>query len=290
MSESRRKDSAHSKLRQRLAETDDRCIYCDTPVTAETMHIEHMPPIGMFKDQQRLKGMEFAACKSCNNGTRGADTVAAFVARFSPRPGAIDWRLVEAARLRGSLRTTAPGVVEEFERFQEIVVVPGPGGIMRRMLQTRSGPRTDAYLAVFAAKLGMALFREHCGYGIPMIGGMRTAFFLNAGLAFETAKSLVSIMPLDKKLVQGRQHSNPQFIYRYNTDDFSIVFALVQFHEGLYVCVMACADWEIYGGLPFPDLFKRAYPGKLIEMLPPPLTGYRPTASGLVVPRGWRRR
>jgi hypothetical protein len=141
MSESRRKDTAHLKLRRRLAEADDRCIYCDTPVTAETMHIEHMPPIGMFKDQQRLQGMEFAACKSCNNGTRGADTVAAFVARFSPRPGVIDWRLVEAARLRGSLRPTAPGVVEEFERFQEIVVIPGPGGSMRRMLQTRSGPR-----------------------------------------------------------------------------------------------------------------------------------------------------
>jgi hypothetical protein len=48
------------------------CIYCGGIHPADT--IEHMPPIAMFDDRQRPRGLEFSTCRECNNGTRLSDT------------------------------------------------------------------------------------------------------------------------------------------------------------------------------------------------------------------------
>ena len=53
-----------SRSRREVLDREARCIYCPGP--AETW--EHMPPVGMFRDRQRPGGMEYGACKSCNEG------------------------------------------------------------------------------------------------------------------------------------------------------------------------------------------------------------------------------
>jgi hypothetical protein len=91
MSESRLKNR---KLLRFLA-AGERCIYCPNP--AET--VEHMPPVGMFRGKQRPGAMEFPSCKMCNEGTRGADAVAQFMARLHPDDRADDWHATEAMKL-----------------------------------------------------------------------------------------------------------------------------------------------------------------------------------------------
>jgi hypothetical protein len=62
-----------------MVANERRCIYCANAPTT----VEHMPPISLFKKRARPQGMEFAACKECNQATRGADLVASFFARLS---------------------------------------------------------------------------------------------------------------------------------------------------------------------------------------------------------------
>ena len=58
------------------------CIYCggDTPATT----VDHVPPIIMFAQRRRPKGLEFGSCEPCNGGTKHADLVAAMIGRSMP--------------------------------------------------------------------------------------------------------------------------------------------------------------------------------------------------------------
>lgn len=68
-----------SKSQQAILKSEARCIYCEEPAST----IEHMPPRMLFLKRRRPSGLEFAACESCNHGTKGADAVAALFSRIS---------------------------------------------------------------------------------------------------------------------------------------------------------------------------------------------------------------
>jgi hypothetical protein len=46
--------------------------------------VDHVPPRAMFRGRRRPKGLEFASCKNCNEGTGRADLVAALLSRVAP--------------------------------------------------------------------------------------------------------------------------------------------------------------------------------------------------------------
>lgn len=48
--------------------------------------MEHYPPRSIFDGKHRPKGMEFGACKECNEASREADLVAATLSRMMPNP------------------------------------------------------------------------------------------------------------------------------------------------------------------------------------------------------------
>lgn len=251
-----------------LMATETRCIYCAAPHAT----VEHMPPISMFKGRDRPYGLMFAGCKVCNNGTGAADLVASFLARLSPGYDQDDWKIAEAKARRAALEIQAPGFLDEFfdqgRRTEEWI--PTPGGIRRRMTVVNlDGSLTRAYLNVFAAKLGMALYRHHCGHPLPLDGFVMCGAYANAGLAPDTARTLLSIMPERSGLRQGRhKHADDQFIYRFNTDGRSVLAALAQFHDGLYVSTMAFAVADPYGRLPLPPNHRIVRPGDLPGMMP----------------------
>ena len=250
--------------------SEARCIYCAAPHTT----VEHMPPISIFRGRKRQDGLVFAGCSACNNGTGAADLVAGFIARLSPRYDQASWKIEEAKARAGMLAAQAPGFLGEFfdPRQRTTEWFPTPGGIRRPMTVTRlSGPLTltRAYLDVFATKLGMALYRHHCGHPLPLGGFVMCSAYLNAGLAPDTAKALLSIMPDQSGLRQRRHnHADDQFIYRFNTDGRSVVAALAEFHDGLYVSASAFADIEPYGQVPLPPNHRRVRPGELQGMMP----------------------
>ncbi len=245
-----------------------------------------MPPISMFRDRQRLKGMEYATCEACNNGTRGADVVAAFMARIGRHTSETGWELAENRRLRSGVDQRAPGVLEEMfdDRKVQRIYVNTPGGIAVPKIQARgNGPLLTAYMNVFAAKLAMALYREHVGVALPLGGRIETIVFFNAGLAQQTADAMLEIMPIGATLTAGQKHVTDQFAYRFNTDGREIVAALVGFHNNLHIMIMAASN-PIYEGLESPPFANNCRPGQLLEMLPkarqtfilPGLPGWQP--------------
>jgi hypothetical protein len=221
------------------------CIYCGEPAN----QVEHMPPRAMFKNKDRLSGMEFPACENCNNGTSGADSVAAFIARIEPDGDNGSWKSVENLAQITALNEFAPGVLDELFSDAKAfdVDLPSAGGVFtRRKVTQASGPLVTGYLNTFAAKLAMALYFEHVGHVLPKSGAFLTSWYTNAGVTKEMIEGTLRIMPGLGRLSQGRRNSWEQFAYRFNTDKKSIVAAFVGFHTGLYVSVIATSEPKTY--------------------------------------------
>jgi hypothetical protein len=72
-----------------------------------------MPPRVMFQGKDRPGAMEFGSCKACNNGTGGADVVAAVIPRLHPDHGEESWQNKEIRKLIRPLDKYAPGVRKE---------------------------------------------------------------------------------------------------------------------------------------------------------------------------------
>jgi len=188
-----------------------------------------MPPLNMFQGKARPSGLEFATCKGCNNGTSAADLVASYLARLSQTGDSTGWNVREARDRHHMLQIKAPGFLRELYREEKNrqVLEQSPSGLLTpRMEITADGPLLKAYLAVFAAKLGMALYREHIGEPMPATGGVQTLCFLNAGLSKEVASGTLRILPLRGTLKQGSFVVPEQFAYQYNCDEKSILAAL----------------------------------------------------------------
>jgi hypothetical protein len=260
---------AKSKSRKlaTLLMSEARCIYCaNKPST-----IEHMPPIGMFRARSRPNGLEFAACEECNKGTSGADIVAAFYSRLSQSEN--PEMLAEAIALRRKMKQVAPGVSEEFDGPSFTSWQKTSSGILRPMTAIRiDGPLTKAYLTVFSAKLAMALYREHVGTPLPLDGGVRISFFLNAGLSHKAGDSMLEKLPLPGTLQQGSFVVPEQFAYRYNYDGKSIIAGLAGFNSNLHILMVATSNPTFYDFPQFAKHLTFVRPGELRNLLPRKVT------------------
>ena len=183
------------------------CIYCGGIHPADT--IEHMPPIAMFDDRQRPRGLEFSTCRECNNGTRLSDTVAALLARAYPDAPKPD----DLERLLRGVRNNVPGLLEEMHLgaagHRDIPSMPADAGVLRA-----NGPILTKHIGVFGAKLGLALHFEAHGLSVPPAGGVQTIFFTNASaLRGELPAELIQLMPTPRTLKQGKREVGGQFKY-----------------------------------------------------------------------------
>jgi len=227
----------------------------------------------MFKSSQRLKGLEFAGCKSCNEGTKAADAAVAFFARIDQFGDDVtDWKVQEAVKFLASADDGAPGFVSELfaEKRDRGVLRRTPGGVLVPLAETHTGPIGQALLNVFAAKLGMAMYHEYVGEPLPSTGGVHGMWFLNAGLSQQTADGMLKILPGAGTLKAGRKNASGQFDYRYNSDDKSIVAALTHFQGNIHFFTIAMAEPATYQfPRPMPySAFVR--PGELLKHMPKP--------------------
>jgi hypothetical protein len=195
------------QTRQAITAGEPRCIYCPGPAAT----LEHMPPIGMFRDRLRPGAMEYRACEACNNGTRGSDAVAALIARMHPDNGEESWQTKEFGKLISAIDTYAPGVREEMSltgKFNhEWMRRPGSGLLQRVVRVHADGPLVKAHLSIFGAKLAMALYREHVGVALPLDGAVWCQFALNAGMTQENLNARVEIPPSIKRFGKASRTS-----------------------------------------------------------------------------------
>jgi hypothetical protein len=157
--------SRKSRKGAQIVAAEARCIYCAGP--SETN--EHMLPRIMFRGKLRPGDMEFGCCKACNEGTGGADVVAAVISRLHPDHDEESWQHKEVCKLIRPLDKFAPGVRDEMRqgsRQEGWVRRPKSDLLQRVILRQADGPRLKVYLTIFAAKLAMALYREHVGVAL----------------------------------------------------------------------------------------------------------------------------
>jgi uncharacterized membrane protein len=244
---------AKSRSKAQVLAGEERCIYCSaTTGDSANLTLEHMPPRGIFIGRHRASGLEFATCGRCNQGSKAADTAAMLMAFISPRETANDPLLSELMRIKGAVDWQIPGLREELfdERRARRRWLWTPSGLLTEHVEVNAdGPILRNHLIVFAAKLGMALYREHVGEPLPLDGAVYSMHFLNAGLSQQTADAMLRIMPIFGRLEQGRKTSEGQFEYRYNCDNKSILAAFAHFHNNLFVNVIATADPDTYGSV-----------------------------------------
>lgn len=257
---------SRSRSRSQIRAGEPRCIYCESPV--ETA--EHMPPLSLFKERRRPHGLEFGTCYACNNGTRAADTAVAFFARIDRFGGnAKSWKVQEALRHLRSMGTLAPGFINELFAQEKMALLRTPAGVLVPVAEVHAGPICQSLLHVFGAKLGMALYREHIGHALPLEGGVQVMWFLNNGLAEDTAEAMLRILPTYGTLQQGQKNSaGGQFDYRFNSDGKNIVAALSHFHSNVHFLTLAMAAPGDFG---FPrDVPMGAFvkPGELAKFMP----------------------
>lgn len=247
---------------KKMVANEPRCIYC----TGLPSTIEHMPPITFFRGRQRPKGLEFAACHGCNDGTKGADLVASFFARMDKQG---DHQLIsEAMNNRQMLQMRAPEVLKElFNPQKEDRIWVRRNGILQEMARIKAdGPVTRLHLHVFAAKFGMALYRHHIGEALPLGGGVQTNVFMNAGLAEESAEHMLKVLPAFNSLQQGKFWPTDQFAYRYNSDGKMVVAALASFHSNLHLFIIATSQVQTFR-LPLYSDSELLHTGELVARL-----------------------
>jgi hypothetical protein len=176
-----------------------------------------MPPIMMFDQRHRPKGLEFPACKECNAGTSLTDLVASLLGRVYP-DSRNDPNKKELKKLLAAVRNNVPGLlqemmVDEARQIQARRDIPNgpPGGFLRA-----NGPILTKHMDTFGAKLGLALHFETHGTFVPQEGGVQPMYFTNVSAARgELPMEIINRLPPAQTLRQGRRDVLDQFTYSF---------------------------------------------------------------------------
>jgi hypothetical protein len=195
----------------------------------------------MFDGKQRPKGLEFPACKICNNGAKHADLVAAWVGRMFP-DAEKEAHKEEIKILLRSIKNNIPGLLEEMKMgrgAQKLAMrrlpVETDGGLLH------IGPLVHKYMQVFSLKLGLALHKEVSGNTLPETGGIAVRWFSNyERFVDDFPDQLTKFLGPSKTLVAGKKHVSDQFEYSWNiaeNREFGIYFASFRMSFAVFAAV-----------------------------------------------------
>jgi hypothetical protein len=239
MSGSRIKKKAHSVI----LETCPYCIYCGGEILAQS--VDHVPPRAMFRGRRRPKGLEFASCKNCNEGTGRADLVAALLSRVAP-DARDEEEEAELKKLLSGVSNNVPGLLEEMH-----LDAPGKAAARNRLPQPVEGgflrvdgPIVSAHMQTFATKLGFALYYEIAGRIVPIDGGVAARWFSNVDQLEGTfPQSVFDVLLPAETLRQGKLNVSDQFNFQWRIaegDRMAMFFA--SFRDSFAVLAFVTTD------------------------------------------------
>jgi hypothetical protein len=240
MGEAKARRRAHAAILEKFPW----CIYCGGANLADT--IEHMPPIQMFYQRQRPKGLEFPACKKCNHGTRHSDLVASLMGRIYPDAGT-DSAKEEIKKILSAVGNNVPGLLQEMQigrggqkiARSQIPNMPPGAAVLRA-----NGPILERHMRIFGAKLGFALHYEAHRTPVPLEGGVQPMYFTNVNAARgELPMEIIELLPTAKTLQQGKKNVSAQFNYswRVTEEGRHTVFYAV-FNQAFAVAAVTALD------------------------------------------------
>ena len=178
MGEANRKKTATA----RLLESHPICCFCGGQTKAT--ELDHVPSRQMFSLKRRPAGMEFPACSECNRATSKDEQIAAMLARCFPDPSS-ELEKQEVGKLIKAVARNHPKLIEEMKPswlqhydFQKNKSFPtNLGGPLNA-----NGPLLNNAIRRFTAKLGFALYYEHCEKIVPKNGGCFVIWHSNESL------------------------------------------------------------------------------------------------------------
>lgn len=191
------------------------CCFCGG--TRQTETIEHAPPKVFFRDKKRLAGLEFPACKRCNNGSGRLDQVAALICITMSETERPLENKEYFHKLLGEVKNNDPEVLRYIDNAAATTFLK-IRGLRRPMVQTRCDPRlmTD-YLNPWAAKQAIAFWYQHTRRTFTneqyvYVKWLTNGQILRAGIPDEVFRLAENYA----ELRQGAQRSSDQFFYRYS--------------------------------------------------------------------------
>lgn len=199
----------------------DFCIYCGGTEKAET--VDHMPPIICFAEKARPKGLEFPSCKTCNNGAKHADLIAGFFSRLNDLETP-EITAQESYDLLTAIHNNIPELLREWQMYNvenDPVAASNSnidpnGGI----LNFADGPFTNKLMAIFSAKLGLALHYEVSGVPINPQGGIAMQWFSNyQKFTGQFPDDLMKLFPEFNTLKNGVREVSSQFQYAWKLSE-----------------------------------------------------------------------
>lgn len=219
---------------QRLLAAQPNCIYCGGHTPATT--VEHMPSRIIFDRKQRPKGLEFSACKACNDSTRKAESVIAMLSRVYPSDGD-GFNTSEMRKITDKAFQHNPGLAAEMHMDQ----VQGLQRLGDKAMQLPSwhfvnlgGPIVSNALALFGKKLALSLHYEATKRIVPIGGAVLLIHYSNVdAFTGDLPPDLLQMFGPGKTLQMGRQEVSSQFRFAtaYDGESLSLSTHFVVFRE-----------------------------------------------------------
>ncbi|MER9892393.1 hypothetical protein NKJ40_09840 [Mesorhizobium sp. M0119] len=198
---------------QRIRREQPFCIFCGGTTPSET--VEHYPPRIIFEGKHRPMGLEFGACRVCNEASREADLIVAMLSRIMP-DSRTEAARQEVKRLIGAV-LRIPGFAQEVRpemdqlgtllRYRDIAAQLPSWNFLRI-----DGPIVAKAMTIFASKLGIAMHTATTRRILPLSGAVAVQWYSNLQ-AYEDKlpKEFLAMCGPGKTLRQGAFQVGDQF-------------------------------------------------------------------------------
>ncbi len=226
MGEAKARQRVRKSATQKLITEHPFCCFCGGLVpTAST---DHRPPITLFPNQRRPKGLEFPSCIACNGDASPDDAVLALAGRLcgsSSRPDMNDPDL-HFDRVVKAVESGFPSLISQL-MVENVWVVAN--GILRRVGQFRiDSPLLSESLCRSGARLAVALYYEEFGRAVSVGSIVNSYWSHNQTRDLNKVQRLISRLPKDAVLKQGQKwDTEGVFFARYNSDEKRYVMIAV---------------------------------------------------------------
>lgn len=227
------------------------CCFCGGSTKTET--IDHQPPKILFPDKKRPKGLEFPACKVCNEQSRYADSLVSLLARFTGghRPGIVPDKATALA---------AKSVVKAYPHLGARTIrqqwVWANGILQRRLTLDASDAEVTRAACLVAAKFGLAAYYAHHKRPCPITVKINTMWthsqHRHAALAIE---DLLRKAPRDLALKQGAWNTEASFFLRYHSVD-ELFVSIAVLHESMVLMSLISRETHTENWVPWSHVWK----------------------------------
>jgi hypothetical protein len=219
------------------------CIYCGGVNEATTT--DHMPPITIFEQRRRPRGLEFSACEPCNSGGRVAEKIVGLVSRMYPDP-ANDAGREELKRLYREFASHHPDLLREMWPTDDQLQLEANLPAGTHVLNAR-GPLLNKAMNRFAAKLALALHFKMTGAIASTAAAVGGRWYSNhqAYTGAIPDVLLKAVRDAAGTLVQGKWNVGEQFAYAgAHTPSGKQSLFVARFREAFAVAGMVYDDLE----------------------------------------------